>query len=122
MPVTITSAAEWAEAIDEEMRHFRMTDHRVRCYEIIMWAYAKGSAAGVEIAREAVDNASRRLTSADGRWVVRYDELNDWWVPEVSFPGPLAARVPPASRARTPLDSSPGNPPAARAAGQELPA
>jgi hypothetical protein len=83
MAVTITSAAQWAGAVDEEMRHFRvLTDHRVCSYEIVSWAYANGSAAGVEIAREAVDNGSRRLTSADGRWVVRYDEPNDWWVPE----------------------------------------
>src|SRR5919109_5650787 len=98
MPVTITSAAEWAEAIDEEMRHFRITDHRVRSYEIITWAYANGSAAGVEIARDPDDNSSHRLTSADGRWVIRYDEPNDWWVPEVSCPGPLVAHVPPRSR------------------------
>jgi hypothetical protein len=27
--VTIMSAADWAEAIDEEMRYLRVTDHRV---------------------------------------------------------------------------------------------
>jgi hypothetical protein len=81
--VTIRSAADWAEAIDEEMRYLRVTDHRVCSYEIVTWAYVNGSAAGVEIAREADDNSSRRLTSADGRWVVRYDEPNDWWVPEL---------------------------------------
>ena len=66
------------------MRHLRVTDYRACSYEIVTWAYVNGSAAGVEIAREAHDNGSRRLTSADGRWVIRYDEPNDWWVPEVN--------------------------------------
>jgi hypothetical protein len=82
--VVITSAVEWAAAVDEEMRRFRVTDYRVCSSEVVTWAFTIGSAAGVEIAREANDNGGRRLTSADGRWVVRYDELNDWWVPEVS--------------------------------------
>jgi hypothetical protein len=38
----------------------------------------------VEIVREPDVNGSGRLTSADGRWVVCYDEPNDWWVPEVN--------------------------------------
>jgi hypothetical protein len=93
MAATIRSAADWAEALDEEMRYLRVTDHRACSYEIITWAHANGSAAGVEIAREADDNRSRRLTSADGRWIVRYDELNDWWVPEVNrVPGQLEER------------------------------
>ena len=87
MAVTITSAADWAEALDEEMRFLRVSDHHACSYEIITWAYVNGSAAGVEIAREADVNGSRRLTSADGRWIVRYDEPNDWWVPEVRVPG-----------------------------------
>jgi hypothetical protein len=84
MPVTITSAADWAGAIDEETRHLCVTDYRACSYEIVTWAYVNASAAGVAIAREADDNGCRRLTSADGRWVVRYDEPNDWWVPGVN--------------------------------------
>jgi hypothetical protein len=84
---TIINAADWAEALDEEMRFLRVTDYRACSYEIITWAHVNGSAAGVEIAREADDNGRRRLTSADGRWIVRYDEPNDWWVPEVRAPG-----------------------------------
>jgi hypothetical protein len=82
--VTIRSAADWAEAIDEETQYLRVTDHRACSHEIVTWAYVNGSAAGVEIAREIDVNGRRRLTSADGRWGVRYDEPNDWWVPEVN--------------------------------------
>jgi hypothetical protein len=84
MAATIRSAADWAEALDEEMRFLRVTDHHACLYEIITWAYVHGSAAGIEIAREADANGSRRLISADGRWIVRYDEPNDWWVPEAT--------------------------------------
>ena len=84
MAATIRTAADWAEALDEEMRFLRVTDHRACSYEIITWAYVHGSAAGVEIVREADVNASRQLASADGRWIVRYDEPNDWWVPELT--------------------------------------
>jgi hypothetical protein len=84
MAATIRTAADWAEALDKEMRFLRVTDHRACSFEIITWAYVHGSAAGVEIVREADAKVSRRLASADGRWIVRYDEPNDWWVPELT--------------------------------------
>jgi hypothetical protein len=64
----ITSVVEWAAALDEEIRRFRVTDYRVCSSEAVMWAFASGSAAGVEIARAADDNGGRRLISADGHW------------------------------------------------------
>jgi hypothetical protein len=85
MAATIRSAADWAEALDEEMRFLRGTDHHACSHEIITWAYVHGSAAGVEIVRGADADGSPRLASADGRWVVRYDEPNDWWVPELTM-------------------------------------
>jgi hypothetical protein len=39
------------------------------------------------------DNCTDRLTSANDRRVIRYDEPNDWWVPDVSSPELTSARV-----------------------------
>lgn len=71
---TITSAAEWADALDADMGGRSLSDY-------ISIGYADGTLAGVPIAYwdERADDARGTVVSADGRWVVRYLPRSNWW-------------------------------------------
>jgi len=47
--------------------------------DLVSWAYANGTAAGIGIDGEADDDSGSQLTSADGQWVVRYSRQDSYW-------------------------------------------
>lgn len=74
------SAGQWADALDAELE--QRFDGVVS--DQIGFAYADGSAAGVEVVSgeqaEALGLDEEVLASADGRWHVRWDAARRWWV------------------------------------------
>lgn len=73
MTRTITTADQWADALDAE------THTSASVGDLVSFAYADGSMCGVSINYETDDDHGRQLTSADGRWVVRYREQDGFW-------------------------------------------
>ena len=71
-----TNATQWAADLDIEL----VGEYGGMVSAQVGTAYSLGHAAGVTIDLEADDNYGRRLVSADGAMVVRYDEQRNWWV------------------------------------------
>ena len=70
----VTSAIEWADALDVVTMAYESIG------SLVSHAYADGHAAGVRIDTDADDNYGRQLTSADGAWVINYNEAARYWV------------------------------------------
>lgn len=68
-----TTAAEWADALDAEQRNYATAG------DMVSAAYSIGSICGVTLDTDADDDYSRRLTSADGSMVVRFEESRGYW-------------------------------------------
>lgn len=64
---------QWAHRLDvETSRHASVGD-------LVSHAYSAGAVCGVTIDPEADDDHGSQLTSADGRWTVRWDAQARWW-------------------------------------------
>ena len=75
MTETITTADEWATALDAELGqlyHGIVSDQ-------VGAAFAAGTACGVGIAYDADDREGRRFVSVDGRWEARFEQSAGWW-------------------------------------------
>ena len=72
--MSITAAEQWADAIEAEQNGYD--------WDKFSLSYSSGRAAGVELNVEADDNFGRRFTSADGQWIVEYDETSGHWYGE----------------------------------------
>ena len=71
-----TTATAWADALDAEMGALVVT-----AGELLSWAYADGSVAGVSVdpnADEADDE--RAVMVSDTGWVVAYDAASRCWI------------------------------------------
>lgn len=73
---TPTTSAEWADALDAEQRN------HADAGDMVSHGFAQGALCGIPLDPEADDDYSRRLVSADGRMVVRYDEQQGYWMAE----------------------------------------
>jgi hypothetical protein len=73
-----TTSAQWANALDVATRQADQTEF-LTIGEYVSFAYAAGTAAGVELDYEADDAYCSRLVSADATMAVRYNEQAGWW-------------------------------------------
>ena len=72
------NATEWAAALSE-----RDAEIFLPARGLVSLDWSDGEAAGVEFDYDASSNIDMTLTSADGRWTVRYDDIANCWI-EVS--------------------------------------
>lgn len=90
---TITTAEQWADAIDRETLHAESVG------TMLSEAYASGSLAGVALSTDdprISDRDSAVVVSADGRWAVRYDVASGSWfaaAPDALATGTVVALV-----------------------------